>query len=793
MIRNYLKVSWRFLSRNKAYSFINVLGLGIGFSVALLLLIYVWHQLSYDRFHEHGERIYRVTIEGTMVDGQTLSSAVTMGQMAEMLMDQVPEVEAAIRFRGQSDQEIYIGDQRFAGEEVFFADSLFFQLFSFPLLSGTPATVLDEAFKVVLSEETALRFFGSLDVVDQTLRINNLDYRVSGIMKDFPANSHLQAGIIASFTSMIRPGFNWVERDGVSFPTYLLMREGSSYDDFEGKILEVADDYTNEIFRPMGFSIEHGLQPLHRIYLHSRFSMAMEETGDIRNVVVFSLLTVFVLLIAVFNFVNLMTAQAEKRAREIGLRKVIGAQKPDLVKQFVGESVLISLLAFVFALVLNEFLLGPFSNMLGEQFQLVYRNQALLFLGMTGIVVFIGVLAGIYPAFYLAHYQPADVLRGTQQGRGRPNAFRKVLAGMQFAISIFLISSLLLVQKQVSYMKHKDLGFDREGVITMRNLSPGIMSTYDALASELRQHPAVMGVTASQRIPGQSRSVQNAYRRGQDPSTAIMIHENRVQYGYLESFGMRLLAGRDFDPELPTDREAILINETAARKLGLDDPIGEEINVWHHRGRIIGVVADFNFRSLHHEIDPAAFTMYSDDFSHISVRFSPGTMHEVMEHARRVFESADPHYVFDYLFVDQIFEQMYRQEERVNQMITAAAILAIIISFMGLYALTTFTVARKVKEIGIRKTFGASSFRIVLQLLGDLSRWLLAGALLALPLSWLVMESWLQNFAFRIELKQQWPVFALAILMAGAVGLLAMVYQSLQAARANPVESLRAE
>ncbi len=779
--------------RNKAYSFINVLGLGIGFSVALLLLIYIWHQLSYDRFHEHGERIHRITIEGRMVDGQTLSSAVAMGQMAELIMDQVPEVEAAIRVRGQSDQEVYIGEERFAGEEVFFADSLFFQVFSFPLLSGTPATVLDEAFKVVLSEETALRFFGSLDVVDETIRINNLDYRISGIMKDFPANSHLQAGMIASFTSMIRPGFNWVERDGVSFPTYVLMREGSSYDDFETKIVELADEFSNDIFGPMGFSIEHGLQPLHRIYLHSRFSMADAETGDIRNVYVFSLLTIFVLLIAVFNFVNLMTAQAEKRAREIGLRKVIGAQKSDLVKQFIGESILISLLAFVFALALNEFLLAPFSNMLGEQFQLVYRQQPLIFLGMTGMVVLIGMLAGIYPAFYLSHYQPAEVLRGSQQGRGRPNVFRKVLAGMQFAISIFLIASLLLVQKQVSYMKHKDLGFDREGVITMRNLTGGIVRTYDALASELKQHPGVMGVTASQRVPGQSRSVQNAYRRGQDPSTAIMIHENRVQHGYLQGFGMRLVAGRDFDPELQTDREAIIINETAARKLGLEDPVGEEISVWHHQGRIIGVVADFNFRSLHHEIDPAAFTMYSDDFSHISLRFRPGMMHEVMEYAQRTFQAADPHYVFDYFFVDQVFEEMYRQEERVNQMITTAAILAIIISFMGLYALTTFTVARRVKEIGVRKTFGASTFRIVLQLTGELSRWLLAGAVIALPIAWLVMEGWLQNFAFRIELRQQWPIFALAILMAGAVGLMAMLYQSLQAARANPVESLRAE
>ncbi len=793
MLLNYLKVSWRFLSRNKAYTFINISGLGIGFSVALMLLIYVWHQLSYDRFHERGDHIYRMTIEGTMADGQIMSSAVTMGQIAELVMEQIPEVEMAMRARAQSNQEVFVAEKRFAGEVVLFADSVFFQMFSFPLTAGNPKEALNKPFTVVLSEDAAYRFFGTTDVLEEIITINSLDYRISGIMQNMPANSHLQASIIASFTSMIRPGFNWIERDGVSFPTYILVREDSCHEEFTEKTLALADEYTNDLFRPMGFSIVHGVQPLNRIYLHSRFSMAMEETGDIRNVYVFSLLTVFIILIAVFNFVNLMTAQSEKRAREIGLRKVVGAGKPDLIRQFIGESVLISLLAFALALVLNEILIGPFSTMLGEEFNLIYRQQPLAFLGILGFVIIIGIFAGIYPAFYLSHYQPAVVLKGGYQGYGSPNVFRKILAGLQFAISIFLIASLLLVQKQVSFMKHKELGFDREGVITLRNLTPRHHESYNVLVSEIKQHPGVVQVTASQRIPGQTRSVQNAYRRNQDPSTAIMIHENRIQHGYLETFGMRLIQGRDFDPELQTDRDAIIINETAAKKLGLEEPVGEDIFVWSHGGRIIGVVADFNFRSLHHEIDPAAFTMYATYFHYISVRFKPGHMREVMEHTQRVLETADPNYVFDYLFADQLFEQMYRQEERINQMITAAAILAIIISFMGLYALTSFTVARKVKEIGVRKTFGASTSRIVFALMGELARWLLAGAIVALPFSWLVVGNWLRNFAFRIELSQQWHLFVIAVLLAGMVGVLAMVYQSVLAARANPIDSLRAE
>lgn len=793
MIRNYVKIAWRFLTRNKAYTFINIIGLGLGFSVSMLLMIYVWHQISYDRFHEHSENIYRLTIKGTMADGQTLSSAVTQGQVADLLPEQIPEVEHALRIRSYSGQEIYADHRRFGAERVHYADTAFFEVFSFPLISGDPATVLDEPFSVVLSEESAIRFFGDTDVVGETIRINNLDYLVTGVMADMPANSHIQADIIASFLALIRPDFNITERDGVSFPTYVMLRDGSCLDEVSKKIIDAADEFVNDIFQPMGFSIAHGLQPLERIYLHSRFSMEDEETGDIRNVYIFSLLTLFILLIAVFNFVNLMTAQSEKRAREIGLRKVIGAGRHDLIRQFIGESVLVSLLAFVLALAINELLIGPFLVMLDESFRLVYWQQPLVFLGMVGFAVLIGVVSGIYPAFYLSHYQPAVVLKGGHHERGKPNMFRKILAGMQFAISIFLIASLLLVHQQVSYMKHKDLGFAREGVITVRSLTHRHINSYDALVSELKQHPGVLQVTASQSIPGRSRSLQNAYRRGQDPSTAIMIHENRIQHGYLETFGMQLVYGRDFDPAMHTDRDAIVINEMAARKLGLDDPVGEEINVWQHRGRIIGVVSDFNFRSLHHEIDPMAFTMYSDQFNLISIRFSPGQMQEVLAHARSVFETADSNYVFDHLFADQLFEQMYRQEERINQMITAAAILAIIISFMGLFALTSFTVSRKVKEIGVRKTFGASNGRIVFELMGELSRWLITGAIVAIPLSWLVIGSWLQNFAFRIDLTHQWHLFVLAIILAGIVGSLAMVSQSLTAARANPVDSLRTE
>ncbi len=793
MFLSYIRIAWRILLNNKSYSLINITGLGLGFSVSMLLMIYVAHQLSFDRFHENSKNIYRLSIEGYMADGQYISAALTSGQIGSLLGDRVPGTEKAVRTYVSGDQEIFIDQQRFAGERVTWVDEGFFEMFSFGLIIGDPGTVIKEPYTVVLSERAAEKYFGNSDVVDKTIRIGNRDYRVSGLMENMPVNSHIQYDVLASFSSVEGPDYNIVEEQGLSFPTYVMIANGMCHKEYAVNAFAVADEYLNELFNPLGLELNHDLQPLERIYLHSGFSIGIEEAGDIRNVYIFSLLTLFILLIAVFNFVNLMTAQSEKRAREIGLRKVVGAGKKDLMMQFIGESVLVSLLAFVFALCMNEILIGIFSDMLNENFRLVYWYMPDVFAVVILFVLAVGVIAGAYPAFYLAGYQPAVVLKGEYQGRGRPNRFRKVLVSLQFGISIFLIASLLLVREQVMYMKHRDLGFQREHVITVRNLTGIIYNSYEGLKAELLQNPGIISVTASASIPGQSRSVQNAYKRGQDPSTAILIHENRVQHDYIETFGMRIIEGRDFDPELRTDTAAIIINEMAARKLGLDQPVGEEIHVLSHAGPVIGVVSDFNFRSLHHEIDPMAFTMYTPGFRQISIRFDTDDTREVTDYIKNIFENADPNYVFDYIYVDQLFEMMYQQEERINQMIKSAAVLAIIISFMGLFALTSFTVNRKVKEIGVRKTFGAPVRLIVWTLMEDMARWLIAGAVVAVPLSWFVVSSWLENFAFRIDIWANWFLFIFALILASTVALIAMLYQSLTAARANPALSLRAE
>lgn len=793
MNMNYFRTAWRILKRNKVYTIINILGLGIGFSVASLLMIFVLHQLSFDRFHENADRISRLTMEGSMNDGKLISADMTGGMVADFLLQEVPEIEHVSRVYYSGRKEVRIEDQRFTNQPIAWVDSAFFKIFNFPLVYGDSITAVKEPNTVVISESAAKRYFGKQDALNHTLILQGETYRITGIMKDMPLNSHIQYDLLPSFSTLVKTDNNVIKRNGLSFKTYILMREDANPEQFRQKVIELTDKRINELFGPLGLSLNHHLQPLKDIYLHSSFTFSAGGTGDIMNVYIFSFLTFFILLVAVFNFVNLMTAQSEKRAREIGFRKVIGAGKKDLILQFMGESLLIAFLAFVVALFLNELMIGPFSEMLNEKFTLIYWKNPAILAGIFGFVITVGILSGIYPALYLSRYQPIVVLKGTQHGAGKGHALRKVLVSLQFSISIFLIASLLLVHKQVGFMKQKDLGFNREHLVSVKHLSDPIRLSYQSLKAELLQNPNIKSITASQSIPGEDRSIQNCYLQGEDSSSAIMIHENRIQHGYLQTFGMKLVEGRDFNPEMRTDTSAFIINETAARKLALENPVGEDIFVNTHSGKIIGVVADYNFLSLHNEIDPLVLSMNQPSFYKIIIRISPGDIPETLNYLKNKFEEIDPNYTFEYNFVDELFQEMYQKEERVNKLITTAAVLAIIISFMGLFAITSFTVAQKIKEIGIRKTLGASINSIVLKLFGELGRWLLIGNLIAWPVAFYVVNHWQSNFAFQIDLWKHWWLFVTASLMAGIIGSLAMLSQSIAAARANPIDSLKTE
>lgn len=793
MIWNYLKLALRNISKNRVNSGINIFGLAIGFSVSILMMVYVHYQLSFDNFHVNADRIYRLTVKGSMSDGKVLEAAVTGGDIGPLLQDNVAEIAHVSRLYEWHGREVTLDERRFTKDKIVYVDSTFFRIFSFKMLKGNPFTALTESNTVVLTETIAKKYFGDEDAMNKTIKVNGYDYLVTGVMENFPVNSHMKYDLVASFSSLVRPDWNIVENNGISFPTYMLTHNDVDFDLFAQKTIKLADEKMNERFGPHGIAIAHGIQPMSKIYLFSNFSFDSSERGDIRNVYIFSFLAFFIILIAVFNFMNLYTAQSEKRMREIGLRKVVGASKADLIRQFIGESVIIALLAFVFSLMLNELLIGGFGRLLDEQLTLSYWQNPLVLLAIIAFVFIIGAISGLYPAFYLSRFMPAKVMKGTRNGSGKPNPLRKLLVTLQFAITVFLIISVMLLHFQIRFMKTKNLGFDRENVVTVEQITSKIRRSFESLKAELLQNPEILSVAASQSIPGISRSIQNCYRQGDDPRNAIMIHENSVQHDYIKTFGVTIVEGRDFDPKMSTDTASVLLNQQAVKKLGLTDPIGAKIVVWQFPCTVIGVMADYNYFSLHEEIDPLALTMYEKWFNRISIRMRPDNITETMAFIEERFTDVDPNYTFEYVFVDESFAKMYDKESRVNNMITSAAVLAIIISILGLYALTSFTVARKVKEIGIRKAMGASEGSIIMLLFGDLSRWIIVGNLIAWPLAIWAITQWMQNFAFRISLLNYWWVFVAGGLSALLVGALTIIFQALKAARTNPVEALRYE
>lgn len=793
MIWSYIVVAWRNLLKNKVNTVINILGLTVGFSVSVLIVIYVLHQLSFDQFHENKDRIYRMAIEDVMSDGKNIKAAISSGEVAREITNKVPGVELATRVYDWGDDEVFVGDQRFINEKTAWADTGFFQIFTFPLVQGNPKTALNEMFSVVLSEKLAHKYFGNENALNKTIKIEYDEYRVTGVMKDWPENSHLDYNAIASFSSLERSDYDIVERDGISFPTYILLAKGVNHNATLTQICEVTDKVLEERYGPMGIKAKSFTQPLSKAYLYSDFIFTDGKKGDIRNVYIFSFLAFFIILIAVFNFINLMTAQSERRTREIGLRKVVGACRRDVILQFIGESVLVSLFAFIISLGLNELLLQSFSSLMGEHFSLEYWKQPILLLAIFIFVLITGVVSGIYPALYLSSFRPIKTLKGSLTRTGKKHMLRKVLVTFQFAISIFLIVSLLLLQAQTRFLKTKDLGFQREGTVALRMLTKQVRLSFASIKAELLQNPNILSVTASQSIPGQSRSMQNCYKKGDNPQSAIIIHENRVQPDYIETYGLHIVKGRGFDKEMKTDTAACVINEKAAKMLGLDDPVGKDIFVWTVPCRIIGVMSDYNFMSLHTEIDPLVLTMYSKWFQQISVRIRPEKITETMDYIENTLKEADPNYTFEYVFVDEQFAQMYQKEERVNRLFSSSAILAVIISILGIYALTSFTIGQKIKEICIRKALGASISQIIVMLFTDLSKWILIGNIIAWPLAYLMVRDWLGNFAFRIEMLNYWWVFPFAAAIAYLVGAGAMLSQAWLAAHSNPVDGIRYE
>lgn len=787
-----LRISWRILTRFKINTIINLSGLIAAFTAAILILVYIINETSFDKFHDHGDRIYRLNSIITMADGQELKAATTSGKLPAVLMRQLPEIEYISRYYNWGSHEVVANGNRYSSELIYWVDTSFLDIFSFKMKESEAKNCLKEPNSIVLTSSAARRLFGNMDPINKTLLIDGTGYQVTGLMEDVPSNSHMQFEMLASFETIETPGNGITDRNGLSFTFYLMLKPGTDYAAFYPKFQRVADQHTKERFENTGFSVKHSLQPLDRVHLYSNLIIDTAKSGDIRNIRIFSFMALFILLIASMNYINLMTAQSEVRMRETGLLKVLGADRIHLIRKFLIESLLICFSALILAYGIAELLLHSFSNIMDSDL-----SEASLFTGpivpiMIGVALVTGIISGFYPAWIGSISNPATILKGSKGNKTISN-LSKYLVAFQFCITVFLIIGVVLVQQQIFYMKNIDLGFKKTDLIVVNNVTDKIRNSYKSIRAEMLASPDIVDVTQGQTSPGLPMSVQNCYKVGDDPNTAFMINEARVNDHYLSTYGIKLISGRDFNQDMPTDSASFIINKSAARKLGLKDPVGTKINVWNTQGTIIGVVSDFHFTSMHRAVEPLVFTHHQDWFNLISVRLRPGTTVRAMKHIVKVLKEADPVYNIEYAFVDQTFKTMYLKEERFNDLITAGSILAIIISVMGLFALTTFTIRRRVKEVGIRKTMGASAKQIIFLLAGKVLWWILPGIVVAFPLIWYTMDVWLSNFAYHINLIDYWWVWISGALFSVLVGLLSVYFQAAKAARSNPVTSLQYE
>jgi putative ABC transport system permease protein len=805
MIRNYLKVAVRNIFKHKAFSIINVTGLAVGIACSVLILLFVTHELSYDRFHENADRIHRIAVRASIGNTrirQTYSSAETF---RKLLLD-FPEIEAGVKFFGLGDVPVIVGDRTFSESRMYAVDKTFYEIFTVPLLKGNPKSVLANPNTMVLSKEIALKYFGTTEVVGKVLRVNfpwagNIrDFEITGVSENMPANSHFHYDILislASFPDYVNDS-GWTANNFIS---YLLLKKGASAEAFNEKLKDFTRKYMGgkgfDAWVAKGNSWEYYLQPITRIHLTSDLNGEFEPNGNETYVVIFSLVSIIILLIACINFMNLSTAKSSLRAKEVGLRKVVGAGKRQLVIQFISESVMLSFIALVLGMSLVHLLLPSFRSLVDRPLHLNYAENPLVIPLLLALGLFVGVVSGSYPAFFLSAIKPVAALRSKgirEAGRGG-SWLRNTLVVFQFSISIFLMIGTLVVLQQLKFFQNKKLGFQKDQVLVIHN-ADALGKGGESFKERLKMNSRVRAVSGATNLPGMGFSNIGFGAEGVDENFSLNLCV--CDQEFLKTLGLEMAQGRFFSKEFPSDSHAAILNEKAARLLNWKDAVGRKINNWSkERGNftVIGVVKDFHYESLHHEIRPMALLLsggyYQRPEQVIAVKLETGDLPRTLRAMETTWKGFAPAQSFDYSFLDQDFDKLYINEKQTREMFTMFSLLALFIACLGLFGLASFMVDQKTKEIGIRKVLGASASGLVARLDGSFLKWVLVANMLAWPAAWYFMGRWLQNFAYRIALG--WWMFLLAAGLAVFIALVTVSFQTVKAALKNPVDSLRFE
>jgi putative ABC transport system permease protein len=791
MFKNYLKVSFRNIFRHKVHSLINIVGLAIGMAACLLLSLWLLDELSYDRFHENADRIYRVVYE-YQENGRIKRIASTPAPLGPALVNEFPGIQKVVRF-GENGFLVRYQDRMFH-ESVFWADPNIFEVFTFPLLAGNPKTALKEPYSILISEEMRDKYFGNNDPLGKTLTLNEWqDYKISGIFKNIPGNSHFRFQFLGAFNDYAaRHQDQW----GIAnYYTYILTSKDFSMQTYQEKLPQFIEKYKGKKSLEM-YKDSYPLQPLTSIHLHSQLRNEIEPNRTMGTIYIFSAIALFILLIACLNYINLATARYVNRAKEVGMRKILGATRPQLIKQFLGESFLFAIIAMIIAAVLAQLYLPMFNALSAKKLELHYFNNLFILSGMIGIVFLVGLFSGIFPALHITMFQPLNTIKGIFAIDSKISRLRKPLVLFQFIISIVFIISSILITNQLHYLKTKTLGFDKANIINIPIYSKVAWEKYETVKNEFLKYADISAVCASNFFPTKTAGYNMSYwHEGVGQSQYPMIGCLMVDTDFLETFKLKLIEGRNFSRQFPSDTErAFILNRSAVREFGWtpEQAIGKEFSVGGNpKGTVIGVVEDFHFESLQRKMRPVALLIDPQEFSHFSVRLNPQNVPNTLRFIKNKWQELVPGQMFEYSFLDEDFDRLYKTEMRLGKIFIIAAALAIIIACMGLFGLAAFTVEQRSKEIGIRKVLGASVPEIVFLLSKEFTRWVLLANIVAWPIAWCAMQKWLQNFAYRITILP-WPFF-LAGLLAFLIALLTVSYKAIRAASANPVEALRYE
>lgn len=784
MFWNYIKLSFRKFTRQKFYSLLNIFGLATGMATVILIMLYVLDELSYDKFHTYEKDLYRV-VENQYYSGQPVFPvAVTPGPLAESLKAEYPEVEMATRVHYGWDA-FQNKEARFDGRGIY-VDHDFLKMFDFPFISGDTATALQEINSVVITKEFAEKLFGKENALGKILKVNRKrEVLITGILQNIPKNTHLQFDFIMPMAQRLTEveAFrdDW---DSNGLYTYVKLISGSSPEHFNTQIQK-------HLKKKMEKSItDLYLQPVSDIHLGEvSFVADVGGKGNKQYVRIFSIVAVFILLIACINFMNLSTARAVKRSKEVGLRKTIGAYRYQLIFQFLGESVIVALVAMCIALLMVDLLLSPFNTLTQKSLSMNYTNpgSGAIIPICLGATIVTGLLAGSYPAIFLSSFQPAHVLRGTLSGQNAGGSFRKILVILQFSISMVMISGTMVIYSQMEYIRNKNLGWDRDNLALIHN-----PRNYPALKDHLLNYPQIKGVSGTNQHPSYvMNSTSGIGWKGKSEDDVVLFHIQGVDYNYIETMKIEVLMGRSFSKASSGDNLSTIINEQAMSVLGFENPIGEQLAVGEDEVyTIVGVVKDFHFKSVHDKIEPLLLYIEQGDLSNMLVRIE-GSAEKSVKIIEQEWKSVNPDQILSYSFMNDDFDKMYRSESQTEVIFGYFSFLAIVISCLGLFGLAAYTVEQKSKEYGIRKVFGASVGRLFYIASRDFLILVFIAFFISMPVAWIWMKHWLGSFAYHAELS--WVIFAIAGLLAMIIALLTVSYQAGKVGWINPAKTLRSE